>query len=371
MRVPRRFLLLAGGCLASILAFGKAGACKVFQSFYELGTQAEEIVIARVVSVEGEPDCYCQKATLLVERSFKGKLRPGRIALPFIYQSWPDGSGMLSVSGIVPVTFEARKRYLLLLARTPPMLEGDHLNPFQAPTEYWVFPYPENTLFEIRDDGDLAVWEVERLLRLAPKQSPAALLETLRPMLAHSSAKVRLDAVEALTALDAEGAVDSASLLSRALRSDPDEDVRWRAASGLTDKDALGVVPALMETVEKDSSALVRHQAVLSLSSIRAREALPLLLEQFDKTIDPQFRSDVIYGLPSLAGADAPSILAGLYPRAASPDEKWAILNCLSFLDTEESDRFVLSAVEQTQDPALRERLVFIRDQIRARCGLE
>jgi len=368
MRVPRRFLLLAGGCLASILAFDKASALPVFQSFYELSTRADDIVIARVVSIDGEPECYCQKATLLVERSFKGKLRPGRIELPFVYNSLPEGGFVGCIAG---VTFEARKRYLLLLARTPPLLEGNHLNPFQAPTEYWVFPYLENTLFEIKDDGDLAVWEVEHLLRLAPKQSASARLETLTPMLAHKSAKVRKDAVEALTVLDAEGAVDSTSLLSRALGSDPDEHVRWRAAVGLTGKDAVGVVPALMEAVEKDSSAQVREQAVRSLSSIRAREALPLLLEQFDKTIDPHFRLAVIDGLPSLAGAETLSILAGLYEKVASAEEKIAILHCLSCLDTEESAKFVISTIEQTQDPALRERLVVIRDIVRVGCGPE
>src|SRR5262245_55384370 len=121
-RASRVFVLVAA---CSGLASSAASACQVFRRFLELLREADSVVIVRVERAMGDPDCYCQKAVALVERSLKGDIRAGQIELPFVYGTWPaDGRpgshAMVSDSSAVPITFEVGMRYLLLLERTPP-----------------------------------------------------------------------------------------------------------------------------------------------------------------------------------------------------------------------------------------------------------
>lgn len=254
--------------IAAILAPRSAHASSVFRSFYELCAQSEDIVVARVESLEGEPGCFCQGAWLLVERSFEGRVRPGPLELPFLYKEPFVGTDDWVFDPDPILSFEVGKRYLLLLERTPPPSSRIPLNLFQPATEYWVVPYPRRAIVEIRGDDHPVLWDVQQLRALGHANDASAREAILTSMLAHTSPQVRMDAIEALTALDAESILDATERLLSALASDVSEHVRWRAAAGLRNKHGPDVAAALAEAIKNDPSDLVRDEALAALRTI-------------------------------------------------------------------------------------------------------
>jgi len=97
------------------------------------------------------------------------------------------------------------------------------------------------------------------------------------PLISHSCASVRSAVASALTGQDDESAITGLIRLS----SDPDEDVRHWATSGLarTDADSTAIRAALFAGLD-DSSANARNEAIHALAARQDSAVLPFLARQ-------------------------------------------------------------------------------------------
>ncbi len=269
---PFTFLLL----ISLFVIHSQANASWIEVSYYRLVEGASDILIIKVVRIEGEQ--FGKKAIAHVDRSFKGTIQSDSIELPFIYRRWPTGKNTYeSVSTTVPASFQVGKRYVVLLRRWHHGANFD--NPHVAKTEYEVFNYPKRTVFEITDDNDPRILEIEQLLKIVDENDPEGRIDSLLSMIHSVREESRVNAVEALTDLRAEKA---AAAFIYVLRNDPDSTVRYSAALGLGYLHSDSIVSALMECLQKEKVGFVRYRIIGSLGMRRAKIAAPILLGLYE-----------------------------------------------------------------------------------------
>ncbi len=278
LQFPRFVLLFIPVFLLSIHAYSRNYLAR---SYYNVVKNAEDILIIRVDSVDGE--AYGQKAIAHIERSLKGKIDTDRIDLPFVYKSWPFGNGNMRMSpDIVPVSFEVGKRYVVLLQKAMWSENPNHAklrNPKEAKTEFEVLQYPKRPFFEIADTTDFRLWEIKQFLGITKERDTVKQAKAILRFLPNDSSFVRIDAIEALMDLRYKGPVDP---LISTLKNDSDSAVRGEAAFGLGFfRDEKGIDP-LLEQLRIEKNEEVVSRIIDALGMCRAKKAIPLFLSMYE-----------------------------------------------------------------------------------------
>ncbi len=132
-----------------------------------------------------------------------------------------------------------------------------------------------------------------------------------------SDARVRVAAMNSLGELITEGA-DSTEIaaLSRALRTDPEPQVRRMAAWALGEiEDARGI-PALSDALRTDQDTGVRKMAAWALGEIEDAQAVPALGAALEDE-DPEVRRAAIHALGEI---ESPTAVEFLIPALSSDD---------------------------------------------------
>jgi hypothetical protein len=330
------FLLLLG---LFLICF-QTNAQWIAVSYYKLIKEASDIVIIKVVRIEGEQ--YGEKAISHVERSFKGRIQSDSIELPFIYTSRLTEKNIIqSVTETMPISFEVGKRYVAF----PVKWHRWNFNPHGAETEYEVLNYPKNTFFEFTDNKDPRILEVEDLLKITYESDSNAKVDSLLLLIQSKGKETRIDAIEALVDLKAER---SAEAFISVLRNDPDSTVRYSATLGLGFIHSDSIVITLMDCLQKEKVGLVRNQIIRSLEMQRAKKAIPMLLGLYESE-GYDDRSAILTTVSALGDSTVVPSLLHFFSIDQDLQHRHMMAQTISFFHTPEADEFSTTLLDTTQ----------------------
>lgn len=143
--------------------------------------------------------------------------------------------------------------------------------------------------------------------------------------------------------------------LSKALESDPDENVRLVAVEALGKMRGPGVVDALI-AASKDTSDDVRLQAVTALGVIADRRAVQPLLDQFAKDDSPQVRYECLTSLGLIGDPAAVDVLVKGTTDSDYGVRMWSI-DALCQMNDSHAPALVITMVHDP-DPYVRQHVV-------------
>ncbi len=316
-------------------------------SFYDLLERADDVLIVWVPKIDG-PD-YGAWAQAEVAHSFKGIVVASQIRLPFSYLSWltEDGQGRVSYSTALEVSFKPNTRYLVLVRRRPEGQRGGG-NPYAARTEWTVFPYPLDTLFELQGEDDPVVRQVEKLFQVHCATSREERLGLVREMLQSGHAKTRSDAADVVRELELG---ELAPVLLDLLDQDSSLEVRAAASRALAPFENPAITPALLRAARTD----VAHSALQALALRADPDALPTLLDLYKKA-DIYTRTSILQALYPIVQPSSLSRLIRFYRKSKDKERgnRSMLLWVISAIHTPESANFVANVLKRERNPSLR-----------------
>lgn len=300
-------------------------------SYYTLIKETQDILIIKVNRIEGEK--YGEKAIAYVERSLKGAIHSDSIELPFVYTSWPTGKNMTeSITEVVPISFLAGKRYAVFVEKW----HKTNFNPRAAEAKYEVLNYPKDTFFEITNDKDSRMLEIERLLKIADEDGAEVKVDSLISLSHDNSTETRIDAIEALIDLKAKKAAEAFIFM---LRNDPESTVRYSAALGLGYIHSDSIVNVLMECLQKEKARIPRWQLIKSLGMQRAKIAGPTLLKLYE-TEGYDDRNAILETVSVLGDSTEVSSLIRLFSIDQDNQHRHLMAQTIASFHTPEADEF-------------------------------
>lgn len=211
---------------------------------------------------------------------------------------------------------------------------------------------------------ELADRDIELAFRCATASDTAVtdtretLRDKLRLLLNNSNWVYRRQATELLGLLEDESvAPDLAKMLK-----DPNEEVRWQAASSLRGFSADTSI-SLLQRALRDSAWAVRARAAEALGHMRARGSIPLLRSLFVSSM-PRERADATYALILMEVERGDTML---HPLLQDPDERVSDSASFAVEVLESDDRVAMLRRElRNRRPNRREKAAYLLSRLEA-----